>query len=60
MENTNNWVLMEEGYPVAINLSHEQALEMKDQYNKIADGTLVYTIFYDAYYEFTDIHHNDE
>ena len=52
MENTNNWVVLEEGYPIVINLTHERAIEIRDEYNKSSGGKLVYTIFYDAYYEY--------
>lgn len=48
------WVLLEEGYPIACDLTKLEADEMLERYkNKFPD--LEYCLFWDEYYEFTEM-----
>jgi len=48
------WVLLEEGYPHTVLLSKDEAEYMMEHYKgKFPD--LEYCLFYDEYYEFTEI-----
>lgn len=61
MTNTFNWVLLEEGYPIAAGLSYEEAKSMKERFEFITnDENLSYSIFFDEYCEYTDIIRFDE
>ena len=48
------WVLLEEGYPHTIGLTKKQAEAHRDLHKRCFPD-LEYTIFYDEYYEFTEI-----
>jgi hypothetical protein len=48
------WVLLEEGYPIACDLTELEADEMLERYkSKFTD--LEYCLFWDEYYEFTEM-----
>jgi hypothetical protein len=52
--NDTRWVLLEEGYPHTVFLTKKEADEILERYtNKFPD--LSYALFYDEYYEFTEI-----
>ena len=48
------WVLLEEGYPHTVLLTHDEAQAMKQKWQMI-HPYLNYSIFYDEYYEYTEI-----
>ena len=48
------WVVLEENYPHTILLTKEEA-EQRQKEMQIKFPYLNYTIFYDAYYEFSEI-----
>ena len=48
------WVLLEEDYPFIVQLTHEEALAMKQKFQMVFPY-LNYTLFYDEYYEFSEI-----
>jgi len=48
------WVLLEENYPFIVQLTHDEALAMKQKFQMVFPR-LNYTLFYDEYYEFSEI-----
>lgn len=50
----NRYVLLEEGYPHTLLLTESEAQAMKQKWQMIFPY-LKYTIFYDEYYEYTEI-----
>lgn len=48
------WVLLEENYPFIVLLTEEEALFMKKKFETLFPK-LNYTLFYDEYYEFSEI-----
>ena len=48
------WVLLEENYPFMVQLTHDEALAMKQKFQMVFPR-LSYTLFYDEYYEFSEI-----
>lgn len=50
----NRYVLLEEGYPHTVLLSKSEAESMKRKWQMI-HPYLNYSIFYDEYYEYTEI-----
>lgn len=52
--NDTRWVLLEEGYPHTVLLTKDEA-EVQRQKMMMIFPHLSYTLFYDEYYEFTEI-----
>jgi len=52
------WVLLEEGYPHTVLLTKEQAEAHRDLHKRCYPD-LEYTLFYDEYYEFSEIIHEN-
>lgn len=52
------WVLLEEGYPHTVLLTKDEAEAMK-QKNSIIFPHLSYELYYDEYYEFSEITKNN-
>jgi hypothetical protein len=50
----NRYVLLEEGYPHTVLLTESEAQAMKQKWQMI-HPYLNYSIFYDEYYEYTEI-----
>lgn len=48
------WVILEEGYPHTVLLTEAEAKERIEKYNRVCPH-LEYTLFYDEYYEFSEI-----
>lgn len=48
------WVLLEEGYPHTVLLSKDEAQAMKQKWQMI-HPYLNYSLYYDEYYEYTEI-----
>ena len=48
------WVLLEEGYPIVVLLTETEAKEVLLKYI-VKNPHLGYSIFYDKYYEFSEI-----
>lgn len=48
------WVILEEGYPHTVLLTEAEAKERIEKY-KMMYPHLEYTLFYDEYYEFSEI-----
>ena len=54
MGTDTRWVLLEEGYPHTVLLTENEAKEMLSKYI-LKYPNLHYALFYDAYYEFSEI-----
>lgn len=48
------WVLLEQGYPHTVLLTHDEAQAMKQKWQMIYPY-LSYSLYYDEYYEYTEI-----
>jgi len=48
------WVILEEGYPHTVLLSEQEAKQRIEKY-KMMYPNLEYTLFYDVYYEYSEI-----
>jgi hypothetical protein len=55
IENTDKWVVLEEDYPIATKLSYEDAVALKERLDYVDLGFKNRMLFYDEYYEFTEI-----
>jgi hypothetical protein len=53
-EEDTRWVLLEEGYPIMVLLTEEEAKESLRMYI-VKNPNLGYSLFYDNYYEFSEI-----
>ena len=48
------WVILEEGYPHTVLLTEQEAKQRIEKY-KMMYPNLEYTLFYDEYYEYSEI-----
>ena len=53
-EEDTRWVLLEEGYPIMVLLTEEEAKDSLMKYI-VKNPNLGYSLFYDNYYEFSEI-----